>query len=224
MDWEMRAFSAVADRARPIRPLYPVLGTCFFKSPWSQAIHPRLRTIIRVFQDIVCIYEETLRFNADLPLNDHNCALLLANRLHAVPYDFTISPFNETVRLAITLYILTRVWEFQPKVEKLVQSLHDCVEENVEFLEKSAPDLFFWMLFNGAFASAGFTCHVWFVTRLKDLARELSLSKWEDVAGFLEGFFFVRRSRNESARVFWQKVVVEPDIDCVEVDTIITSP
>jgi hypothetical protein len=154
-------------------------------------------------------------------MTDHNCALLLANRLHAVAYHYNISPFNEIIRLAIMLYILTRIWEFQANVESLVKHLRGRIEENVEFLENSASDLFFWILFNGAFASAGFECHDWFISRLQHIARELSIEDWEDVASVLEGFFFVRRATNESARGFWEKVALEVDIDCVEEDRII---
>jgi hypothetical protein len=176
--------------------------------------------IIQSFRDVLSIYEESLRLKTDLPMTDHNCTLLLVNRLHAVPYDYKISPFNETIRLTIMLYILTRVWEFQANVANLVTQLRGRVVENLEFLKKSASNLFFWILFNGAFASAGFECHPWFVSRLRSLARESSIEDWEDVATALEGFFFVRRSTKESAKEFWETLVVEADGDFVEVDRI----
>lgn len=175
-------------------------------------------TIIQSFRDVLSIYEETIRLNTDLPMTDHNCTLLLVNRLHAVPYDYNISPFNETIRLTIMLYILTRVWEFQANAENLVRQLRGCIEDNRDFLEKSASNLFFWILFNGAFASVGFESHAWFISRLKHLARELSIEDWEDAASALEGFFFVRRSTKESAKDFWETVVVETNVDCLEVD------
>lgn len=171
--------------------------------------------IIGSFEDIICIYEETLRLNIDLALPDHNCALLLSNRLHSVQFDYTLSPFNETIRLTLMLYILTRMWEFQASVEGLVRNLRDRLGETLAYLERSAPSLLFWILFNGAFASARFECHAWFVSRFKSLARELSLSEWEDVASLLEGFLFVRRYTNESAGEFWRKITAEEDIDCV---------
>lgn len=215
-DWERQALQAVAVRAKPVRRKYPALGTCFFNSSWSEAVHPRMKTIIQSFRDVLSIYEETIRSKTDLPMTDHNCALLLVNRLHAVPYGYNISPFNETIRLTIMVYILTRVWEFQANVENLVRQLRGRIEENVDFFEKSASHLFFWVLFNGAFGSAGFECHAWFISRLRSLALELSIGEWEDVASALEGFFFVRRSTKDSAKVFWENVV-----DCAEVDRII---
>jgi hypothetical protein len=175
-----------------------------------------MKTIIQSFRDVLSIYEETIRSKTDLPMTDHNCALLLVNRLHAVPYGYNISPFNETIRLTIMVYILTRVWEFQANVENLVRQLRGRIEENVDFLEKSASHLLFWVLFNGAFGSAGFECHAWFISRLRSLALELSIGEWEDVASALEGFFFVRRSTKDSAKEFWKN-----ELDCAEVDRII---
>lgn len=177
--------------------------------------------MIGSLQDVICVYEETLRLNTYLALPDHNAALLLSNRIHSMPFDYDLSPFNEAIRQTIMLYILTRIWEFQASVEGLVRNLRERLEEILGYLEKSAPDLLFWILFNGAFASAKFGCHAWFVSRLQSLARELSLSEWEDVASLLEGFLFVRRVTNESAKEFWKEVMVEVDTDSVEGDKII---
>jgi hypothetical protein len=138
-----------------------------------------------------------------------------------MPFDYDLSPFNEAIRLALMLYILTRIWEFQASVEGLVRNLRDRLKETLGYLEKSASNLLFWILFNGAFASARFGCHAWFVSRLQSLARELSLSEWEDVAPLLERFFFIRRATNESAKEFWKEVIVEEDIDSVEGDKLI---
>ncbi|CEJ56777.1 hypothetical protein PMG11_02975 [Penicillium brasilianum] len=215
--FETQVLGALTERARPIRKRYPRLGTCFFKSP----IHSRLKMMIGSLQDVICIYEETLRLNTYLALPDHNAALLLSNRIHSMPFDYDLSPFNEAIRQTIMLYILTRIWEFQASVEGLVRNLRERLEEILGYLEKSAPDLLFWILFNGAFASAKFGCHAWFVSRLQSLARELSLSEWEDVASLLEGFLFVRRVTNESAKEFWKEVMVEVDTDSVEGDKII---
>ncbi|KAJ5390991.1 uncharacterized protein N7496_002059 [Penicillium cataractarum] len=169
--WETESLRALSERAKPFRKGHPRLGTSFSHSH----IHPRLKMIIRSLEDIICIYEETLRLNIDLAMPDHNCALLLSNRLHSVPFDYALSPFNESIRLTLMLYMLTRMWEFQASVEGLVRKLQDRLEETLGYLESSAPNLLFWILFNGAFASARFECHAWFVSRLKSLARELFL-------------------------------------------------
>lgn len=219
-NWEKQALQAVAVRAKPVRRKYPALGRCFFNSSWSEAIHPRMKTIIESFRDVLSIYEETIRLNTDLHMTDHNCTLLLVNRLHAVPYEHNISSFNETIRLTIMVYILTRVWEFQANVESLVRQLRGRIEENLDFLEKSAPNLFLWILFNGAFGSAGFECHIWFISRLRSLALEFSVEEWEGVAPELEEFLFVRRSAKDSAKDFWDNVVLGADVGCVEVDGI----
>lgn len=213
MEFETKCLQALAERARPLRKKYPELGSSFFNSPWADVLHPRLGTIVRSFQDALSIYEELICCNTDLPMVDHNCALLLANRLHAVPYEYDISSLNETIRLAITVYILTRIWEFQASIVNFIPSLRDLLEENSEFLEKSAPDLLFWILFDGAFGSVGFESHPWFVKRLKNLARDIALSEWEDVASVMEGFLFVRRPPNDSAQELWVKVTREADVD-----------
>ena len=213
MQFETKCFQALAERARPLRKKYPELGSSFFNSSWSDILHPRLGTFIHSLHDALSIYEESIRLNTDLPMVDHNCALLLANRLHALPYEYDISSLNETIRLAIMVYILTRIWEFQASIVNFIPSLRDHIEENSEFLEKSAPDLLIWILFNGAFGSVGFESHTWFVKRLKGLARDIALSEWEEVASVMEGFLFVRRPPNDSAQELWTKVTREAGVD-----------
>lgn len=151
---------------------------------------------------------------------DHNCALLLLNRLQSLPHAYCLSYFSDAVRLAIWIYFLTRVWEFQASAERLLETLRDRLEDtrNLEFLKSTASDLLFWMLYNGAFTSVGFQCHAWFVARLKDIARDMSLFKWEEVMSVLEGFFFVHRSATDPAKAFWYGVILEGTIDYEKLD------
>jgi hypothetical protein len=155
-----------------------------------------------------------------LHVADHNCALLLLNRLQSLPHAYTLSYFNDAVRLTIWIYFLTRVWEFQASAERLLETIRGNLKEkkDLEFLKSSASDLLFWILFNGAFTSIGFQCHAWFVARLKCLAQELSLFEWEDVVSVLGGFFFVYRSATDPTKLFWCRVILECTVDYVELD------
>jgi hypothetical protein len=112
---------------------------------------------------------------------------------------------------------LTRVWEFQASAERL-ETLYERLKDNesIEFLETSAPGLLLWMTFNGAFTSVGFRCHAFFVSRLRDLAKKMSLFHWGEVVSMLEDFFFVRRSATDPAKLFWDDVIFEQIIDCEE--------
>jgi hypothetical protein len=72
--------------------------------------------------------------------------------------------------------------------------------------QQCAPDLLFWILYMGGFASQGFDCHELFVTQLKTSVAELSLTEWSSALSILHGFFFVGRIGNDAARLFWDSV------------------
>jgi hypothetical protein len=201
---EQQTLEIAARRASQIRPQYPMLGTCFFNSQWSPGIHPRLKMLIRSFQDIISIYENTLRFDSELALVDHTSALLLVNRIYALPFDYAISSLDDTLRLGIMIYTLTRVWTLQGSLEYLLQNLRERIENILGYLLESAPDLFFWIVFIGCLASTGYDCHEWYVTHLRVSCKNLALDGWGEAVQVLETFFFVCRSKDESAKGIWE--------------------
>lgn len=207
--WEQQTFEAAAKRASQIRSSYPMLGTCFFNAQWSPGIHPRLKMLIRSLQDIISIYENTLRFDSEFALVDHTCALLLVNRIYALPFDYAISSLDDTLRLGIMIYILTRIWTLQGNLEYLLQSLRERVETILGYLLESAPDLLFWIIFVGCFASPGYDCHDWYVTYLRVSCKHLALDDWGKAVQVLETFLFVYRSTNESAKGIWELSIQE---------------
>lgn len=82
-------------------------------------------------------------------------------------------------------------------------SLRDSYEEMSEL----APDLLFWVLFMGGYASRGLECHGWFLEGLVECAVSRGVSSWDKACGVLERFFFVQRVTEEPWRGFWDDVM-----------------
>lgn len=181
------------------------LGTGFFNSSWSKDIPPMFKSIISLFQQLVNYYESLDIVVAEPMSVENDCLLFLGYRLLALPYQCSLSAFQETVRLTILAYASIRVWSFygMPCLEALVGSLRRSLIDSLPIIRSTAPDLLFWVLFIGSLASRGMDCHPWFLMRLVDVADELLLDGWDSAVSVLEKFFFVCRSQDEPARELW---------------------
>jgi hypothetical protein len=181
------------------------LGTSFLNSPWSTDIPPMFKSIISLFQQLVTYYESLDIVVADPMSVENDCLLFLGYRLLGLPYQCELSPFQETLRLAILAYASVRVWSFYGMscLESLAETLRQSLVESLPVIRSTAPDLLFWVLFIGSLASRGMRCHSWFLTRLVDAADQLGLEGWGSALPILERFFFVCRSKDEPAKEMW---------------------
>ncbi|KAJ5226817.1 uncharacterized protein N7469_006823 [Penicillium citrinum] len=181
------------------------LGTGFFNSTWSKDIPPMFKSIISLFQQLVTYYESLDIVFAEPMSVENDCLLFLGYRLLALPYQCSLSPFQETIRLTILSYASVRVWSFygMPCLEALVETLRESLYDSLHIIRSTATDLLVWVLFIGSLASRGMRCHSWFLTRLVDAADQLLLDGWDSAVPILEKFFFVCRDKDEPARELW---------------------
>lgn len=181
------------------------LGARFFNAPWSNEIQPRLKLIISWYQQLVSYYESLETSSAEPMSVENDCLLYLSHRLLSLPYESTLTPFEETLRLAILVYSTIRVWSLYGMrcLEMLVETLRERLYKSYFSLQSTARDLLFWILFVGSLASKGMKCHSWFLVRLVDVADQLSLEGWGSTVSVLQEFLFVCRPRDEPAKELW---------------------
>ena len=179
-------------------------GTRFFNAPWSSEIQPLFKSIISWYQQLVSYYESRDIFTVDPMSVENDCLLYLSHRLLSLPYQCSITSFEETIRLSIFVYSCIRIWSIYgtPCLESQVEMLRESLSKNYFVLQSTASDLLFWILFTGSLASKGMGCNSWFLTCLVDIRGQLSL-EWDSAVSMLEEFFFVCRPQDEPAKELW---------------------
>ncbi|CEJ59376.1 hypothetical protein PMG11_08001 [Penicillium brasilianum] len=181
------------------------LGARFFNAPWSNQIQPRFKALISWYQQLVSYYENLGTISAEPMSVENDCLLYLTHRLLSLPYEISLTPFEEIVRLSILVYSSIRVWSLygMPCLEVLVGTLRKSLCKSYRTLQSTNSDLLFWILFVGSLASRGMECHSWFLAHLVDVADQLSLEGWGSAISVLQGFLFVCRSADEPAKELW---------------------
>lgn len=181
------------------------LGTRFFDASWSTEIHPTFKSIISSFQQIISYYESFANVDVEPMSVENDCLLFLCYRLMSLPFQVSLTPFEETLRLSITAYTCVRIWTLYgiPCLERLVEMLRNSLFTSLSALQSTAPDLLFWILFTGSLASRAMKSHSWFLERLTDVADQLSIREWDRAVSLLEKFFFKCRPSDEPAKELW---------------------
>ena len=181
------------------------LGTRFFSASWSTYIHPIFMSIISSFQQLISYYESFNDVDVEPMSVENDCLLFLSYRLLSLPYQCSLTPFEETLRLSIMSYSCVRIWNLYgiPCLGGLVELLRKSLFKSLFILQSTAPDLLFWILFIGSLASRGMKSNSWFLVHLTDAAEQLALKDWASAASLLESFFFVCRHSDEPAKELW---------------------
>lgn len=187
----------------------PTLGTRFFQSPWSHALRPDFIPIIESFQELIPCYEGIIKTGSRPSAVGNDCLCLLCHRLLSLTDECAHDPLEDTLRLSILVYCVTRLWIFQglPCMPIIVDHFQRSIVRGYMVLQNQAPDLLFWALFMGSLASQELDCHPWFLNTLMDVAEMLSLTDWESAREVLEGFFFMYRSTDEPAKIIWDSAL-----------------
>lgn len=184
------------------------LGSAFFTSSWSPNLPSDLQHIIRSFQQIILRYERNnaLEYHS-MPI-ENDFLVLSVHELLSLPTKHRLTPFEDTVRLSLYLYSVVRIWAFcgKPSMNNLFRILWQSLRKCRSFVQKSAPDLLFWILFIGAAATRATESHVWIMRELKDCADRLSVFEWDEALAVLKRFLFVSRTRDEFGIEVWKEV------------------
>jgi hypothetical protein len=181
------------------------LGTRFFSASWSTDIHPIFKSIISSYQQLISYYESFNQVDVEPMSVENDCLLYLSYRLLSLPFQCSVTPFEETLRLSIMTYSCVRIWNLYgiPCLGGLVDRLRKSLFQSFYVLQSTAPDLLFWILFMGSLGSRGMKSNQWFLVQLTDVAEQLALKDWASAASLLESFFFVCRHSDEPAKELW---------------------
>lgn len=185
------------------------LGKRFFNASWFGDFPEDLIKIIKAFQKLIPIHERMVECDSRNMPAENDCFQLMIHRLYSLPYKVTITPFDNVVCTSILVYTVTRVWGMYgwPCLEHLGRNFQQRISNCYDQLQRTAPDLLFWLLFLGGLISKGLETHDWFLTHLKASAEHIGVQDWVQAVTVLEGFFFVCRSSDEPARELWQSVL-----------------
>ncbi|KAJ5894956.1 hypothetical protein N7495_006647 [Penicillium taxi] len=206
--WEHRVLtkSIIAEASRLCNKSCPI-GNRFFDSAWSADIRPELQSIIKSFQQLILLFEAICEADRRLMAVENDYLLLLVHRLSSMPYEYSLKPLDEVIRVSILLYSSVRIWGFRgkPCMEYAIEGVRYSLEVGISLLEETAPELLFWMYFLGALGTTGLRCHQWLVSGLQSFARRLCVEDWASALPILQGYFFVSRHR-EIGKEFWESL------------------
>ncbi|KAJ0418852.1 hypothetical protein BJY00DRAFT_324644 [Aspergillus carlsbadensis] len=174
-----------------------LLGKFFFKAPWYPHLDSSIRAFTQVLHRLIIHYEEAQLNPSLITPTDNDLFLVLEHQLLSTNYTSRTDDhdnLNEPLRLSFLVYVNLRIWHFQgiPLMQCIAESLRQSLEElPLAYLQLTAPELLFWMLWIGGQASRGvIECHAWFVGNLVTLARQLRLGHWEAARMVLGGFLY----------------------------------
>lgn len=193
-------FPTMNDAAEP-----SMVGGRFFDSLWSKALHPTLRTIVRLFRRIThCL---STMGAAEIPVLNEWLAYAI-HQLLSIAHDCMASDLHECLRLSVLVYSMVEIKTFGglPYMSSVVTALRSRLRTGLPQIQRIAPDLSFWMLFVGGMASKGRASRAWFVAHLAEVAEQLSLKEWDTALALLEGFLFIYQPACPQPEALWNEV------------------
>lgn len=185
------------------------LASSFTNTTWFNSLSPRLKVLIKSLKWIILNFEGIIHVDNQFSETKNDYLVLSTYRLISLHKDTPITPFEDTIRLTMLLYTVTRLWTISPQqCEGFIENnLIPTLKSSYEEIRRIAPDLLFWVLFMGGFASRGLECHAWFLEGLVECAVSRGVSSWDKARGVLERFFFVQRVTEDPGRGFWEDVM-----------------
>ncbi|RAH66351.1 uncharacterized protein BO66DRAFT_442150 [Aspergillus aculeatinus CBS 121060] len=206
-EWKQRVLQEVfAVKSEEDFRDHSYFGNRFFASPWSAGLDPSLRLLLQHFRQLMVHYNYAQ--SSLSKSSENNFALLTAYELLATTYVLNPSDFQDTLRIAMRIYLALRLWTFQglPCMKFVSEELQHSLYTTLHLLQRTAPDLLFWILFVGGLASMGHQTSAWFKTYLSITAGQLAVYNWDAALVLLEGFCFIYRPADTMARDLWNAV------------------
>ncbi|EED23228.1 conserved hypothetical protein [Talaromyces stipitatus ATCC 10500] len=186
------------------------LGVNFFHSPWYGELDSNMKTFIRALRRLILYYEVAqVRPSIVIP-TDNDLFLVFEHELLSAKYCAEADDVHESLRLTLMIYVNLRIFHFQkfPIMEHMAQTLKQSLELQYSYLESTAPELLFWILFIGSMASHGYKSHYWFVNGLTEMTRRLGLGEWDKARSALRGFFYTDQlTEREAEENLWNEVL-----------------
>ncbi|KAL4862747.1 hypothetical protein BDV12DRAFT_178396 [Aspergillus spectabilis] len=185
------------------------LGIRFVRAPWCTEINPSMTYLIKVFRQLIQHFEIAILLpNIFLP-TDINLFIIIQHQLLSIHHTPGSDNLNEPLRLSLLIYLYLRVSSFQsfPIMRNMVETLRQSLAPRLSYLQVTAPDLLFWILFIGGMASQGYNSHPWFVLHLADMAHRLRLEEWVQVRPVVAEFFYIAKPGEKGAEGLWNEVL-----------------
>ncbi|KAJ5099645.1 hypothetical protein N7532_006646 [Penicillium argentinense] len=184
------------------------LGSRFFKSAWWSDLHPVLKTTIRSLRKLILSHENTIKSGSKPFPTNGEYLILLAHHLFYLSGDTSLSPLEETLRLALLVYTGSRVWSFQGMgcLKTLVGTLEKFLRPNIGLLRDKDPQFLLWTMFVASVASHGVSDGSWLIANIADIANESSITDWRIARDTLSEYFYVFRMTDEPAKDIWETV------------------
>lgn len=194
------------------------VGRRFFNSPWSSDLHPELISTLCSIQKLVSLYENVSCSSWKQTRMDNDGLLLLNHELLSLAHDRSLPAFQDTLRLAVLIYTVIRIRGFggMPCANIFVSNLRKSLERSFASLKGTAPDLLLWILFIGSLGSRSRNCQDWFLLRLQEAAKELSLEKWDHAVRVLQEYFFVYRPSDGPVKELWDSAFRQKTLEVLE--------
>ncbi|KAL2826546.1 hypothetical protein BJY01DRAFT_262308 [Aspergillus pseudoustus] len=197
------------------------LGTRFTTAPWFPTLDKTMQASIEICRRII-LYFESANLHPELGTpTDNDLLVCTEHQLHSLSFtadaedhnniNSTNNLLNEPLRLALLIYLNTRVWHLGklPIMGRLVGPLKASLAPQLPFFQEIAPDLIFWILFMGGMASRGYSVHAWFVTRLIETAGLLGVRTWAEARAILGEFFYTDQPGETAAEDLWDGVLLD---------------
>ncbi|GFF34852.1 hypothetical protein IFM51744_02589 [Aspergillus udagawae] len=207
---EARMFHrGVSDFGSGIPAALTSLGTRFARTSWYSELDSSMKYTIDVCQRLLLHLEmATIIPNVVMP-TDNDLYLLFQHHLLSLHYPIRKNDLNEPIRRTLFIYLFLFVSYFQsfPIMQHLVDALRESIVLRLPYLEVTAPDLLFWILFIGGMASQGYSSHPWFVVHTRALAARLDLEQWDKARPVLMEFFYTGQPGQKGAEDLWNEVL-----------------
>ncbi|KAH8689510.1 hypothetical protein BGW36DRAFT_390971 [Talaromyces proteolyticus] len=182
-------------------------GKRFSESSWSRGLQPGFKLILQNFKLIVFRCEGIFQGTATSMPMECDFLILWSHQLLSFLDETGAIGFQDTLRLALLTYSSIRIWNLDgcPCVQRLVDALRSSLERKLFILQRSAPDLLFWIYFIGAIASQkqGREHHEWFASGTIDAAKSLRLQEFDDLRLLLKEFCFICRPADKFVKDLW---------------------
>ncbi|KAL3484312.1 hypothetical protein BJX62DRAFT_218866 [Aspergillus germanicus] len=203
------------------REPYPIpsrlyqLGKSFFTAPWYAHLDSTIRAYTQVLHRLTVHYEEAQLNPSIITPTDNDLFLVFDHQLLSTAYESREDDLHEPLRLAFLIYVNIRIWHFQgiPLTQYPAVALQTSIEVPFTYLQETAPDLLFWMLWIGGLASRGAESRTWFVENLRTVAQQLGLEHWIAARIVLGGFFYTDQYGWQGEKVaeeeLWGEVIPE---------------
>lgn len=188
---------------------FGTFGARFFEFGTKQFLQPPLSRLLVTFRHIAFRYEAIIQNYTTATRYECDFLLLWTHETLSIQLPDGVDDVQSIIRLAVLVHAMIRIWDLQGVEGSgiLAHNMRQRVLATSTILQNDAPDLLVWILFLGGLLSQGRKGHEWWVYKLADAARRISITQWDSLLVVLEGFCFIYRKTDKPARDLWNETL-----------------